>query len=283
MALRLSVGLVVTMLAFGLAGRRLWWLFRLVRIGQPPADRIGANQVTAHKGPRAQATEVIGQRKILAWTVPGLAHAFTFWAFLVLGLTIVEAYGSLFTPRFGIGDWGGLGFFEDFFATAVLVALVTFTVMRYRQAPSRRGRRSRFYGSHTGAAWLILAMIFAVIATLLVYRGAQMNSGHFPYTPYPWSFASWLVAKGLHGFGAANEGIETFFVLAQLVVVLAFAVFLTYSKHLHIILAPLNIYFARKPDGLGPLLPMYSGDHQIDFADPADTDIFGVGAIEKFR
>ena len=111
-------------------------------------------------------------------------------------------------------------------------------------------------------------MIFAVIATLLVYRGAQMNTGHFPYKPYPWSFASWVVAKALHGFGAANEGIETFFVLAQLVVVLAFAVFLTYSKHLHIMLAPINIYFGRKPDGLGPLLPMYSGGHQINFEDP---------------
>jgi Fe-S oxidoreductase len=281
-ALRIVVGLVATVLAFALAGRRLWWLFRLVRVGAAPADRVGPDQVTDHKGPRAQATEVIGQRKLLAWTVPGLAHAFTFWAFLVLGLTIVEAYGSLFKARFGIGDWAGLGFFEDFFATAVLVALVTFTVMRYRQAPSRRGRASRFYGSHTGAAWLILGMIFAVIATLLIYRGAQINTGHFPYTPYPWSFASWLVAKALHPLGAANQGVETFFLLAQLVVVLAFAVFLTYSKHLHIMLAPLNIYFARKPDALGPLLPMYSGGHQINFEDPADDDIFGVGAIEQF-
>ena len=90
------------------------------------------------------------------------------------------------------------------------------------------------------------------------------------------------MAKALHPLGAANQGVETFFVLAQLVVVLAFAVFLTYSKHLHIMLAPLNIYFARKPDALGPMLPMYSGDHQIDFEDPAETDLFGVGKIEDF-
>ena len=282
MTVRVVVGLVATVVAFGLAGRRLWWLSRLVRLGQPAADRLGPNRVATYKGPRSQAAEVIGQRKLLAWTIPGLAHAFTFWAFIVLGLTIVEAYGSLFNAHFGIGSWAGLGFFEDFFATMVLVALVTFTVMRYRQAPSRRGRASRFYGSHTGAAWAILGMIFAVIATLLVYRGAQMNTGHFPYKPYPWSFATWVVAKALHGFGAANEGIETFFVLAQLVVVLAFAVFLTYSKHLHIMLAPINIYFARKPDALGPLLPMYSGGHKINFEDPGDDDVFGVGKIEDF-
>jgi Fe-S oxidoreductase len=237
---------------------------------------------TGRKGARAEVTEVIGQRKLLAWTVPGLAHAFTFWAFLVLGLTILEAYGALFDADFGVGHWAALGFVEDVFATAVLIALVVFTVIRYRNSPGRRGRASRFYGSHTGAAWLILGMIFGVIATLLLYRGAQMNTGNFPYRPYPWSFASWLVARALHPLGAANHGVETFFVLAQLVVVLAFLVLVTYSKHLHIVLAPFNIYFGRKPDALGPLLPMYSGDHLVDFENPLDDDNFGRGKVEDF-
>ncbi|MDQ1541572.1 MAG: hypothetical protein QOH29_2298, partial [Actinomycetota bacterium] len=85
-----------------------------------------------------------------------------------------------------------------------------------------------------------------------------------------------------HPLGAANHGIETFFVLAQLVVVLAFLVLVTYSKHLHIVLAPFNIYFGRKPDALGPLLPMYSGDHLIDFENPLDDDNFGRGKVEDF-
>jgi Fe-S oxidoreductase len=280
--LRIVVGVVVTVVAFAVTGRRVWWLYRLLRAGQPAADRVGAAKVAAVKGRGGQVTEVIGQRKLLAWTVPGLAHAFTFWAFLVLMFTIAEAYGALVDDHFGIGNWWGLGFVEDVFAVAVLIALVVFTVIRYRASPARRGRASRFYHSHTGAAWGILAMIFVVIATLLVYRGAQMNTGHFPYRPYPWSFASWLVAKGLHPLGAANQGVETFFVLAQLVVVLAFLVFVTYSKHLHIMLAPFNIYFARKPNALGPLLPMYSGDHRIDFANPADDDNFGRAKIEDF-
>ena len=282
MILRIVVGTVATAVALALAGRRLWWLSRLIRVGQPATDRVGANKATVAKGPRAEATEVIGQRRLLKWSVPGLAHAFTFWAFIVLMLTIAEAYGALFDDRFGIGDWAGLGFIEDFFAVAVLVALVVFTVIRYRQSPARHGRASRFYKSHTGAAWMILGMIFAVIATLLLYRGAQMNTGHFPYRPYPWSFASWVVGKWLHPAGAANQGIETFFILAQIVVVMAFLVFVTYSKHLHIVLAPFNVYFARKPDALGPLLPMYSGDHQIDFENPSEEDNFGRGRIEDF-
>jgi Fe-S oxidoreductase len=286
MILRIVIGGVATLVAFGLTGRRLWWLYRLIRSGQPATDRAGrrsagvADHATQVKGRSAEVTEVIGQRKLLAWTIPGLAHAVTFWAFLVLGLTIVEAYGALFKANFGIGDWAGLGFIEDLFATLVLVALVVFAKIRFLNRESRRGRASRFYGSHTRAAWLILGMIFTVIATLLVYRGAQMNTGNFPYRPYPWSFASWLVSRALHPLGAANHGIETFFVLAQLIVVLSFLILVTYSKHLHIVFAPLNIYFARKPDALGPLLPMYSGDHQIDFENPLDDDNFGVGKVE---
>jgi Fe-S oxidoreductase len=281
MTVRIVVGAIATVVAFGLAGRRLWWLYRLIRVGQPATDRAGRRSA-AVKGSRAEVTEVIGQRKLLAWTVPGLAHAFTFWAFLVLGLTIVEAYGALFKPDFGLGHWAAIGFIEDLFATFVLVALVVFTKIRYLNRPSRRGRDSRFYRSHTGAAWLILGMIFVVIATLLLYRGAQMNTGNFPYRPSRWSFASWLVSRALHPLGAANHGIETFFVLAQLVAVLSFLVFLTYSKHLHIVLAPFNIYFARKPDALGPLLPMYSGDHEINFENPLDDDNFGRGKVEDF-
>ena len=288
---RIVIGLGVTLVAFALAGRRLSWLYRLIRSGQPATDRAGrrsaavtdnAARAKTVKGTRAEVTEVIGQRKLLAWTVPGLAHALTFWAFIVLGLTIVEAYGALFKADFGIGHAAALGFVEDLFAVFVLVALVVFTLIRYLNRPSRRGRDSRFYRSHTGAAWLILGMIFAVIATLLLYRGAQMNTGNFPYRPYRWSFASWLVSRAVHPLGAANQGIETFFVLAQLVVVLSFLVLVTYSKHLHIVLAPFNIYFARKPDALGPLLPMYSGDHEIDFENPLDDDTFGRGKVEDF-
>ena len=285
MTVRIAVGVLATLVAFGLTGRRLWWLYRLLRSGQPAPDRVGRRSVapaTPRKGASGELTEVIGQRKLLAWTVPGLAHAFTFWAFIVLGLTIVEAYGALFKANFGLGHWAALGFFEDLFIVAVLAALVVFTSIRYRNAPSRRGRTSRFYKSHTGAAWLILGMILAVMTTLLVYRGAQMNTGNFPYRPYRWSFATWLTSRALHPLGATNQGVETFFVLAQLIVVLSFLVLVVYSKHLHIVLAPFNIYFARKPDALGPLLPMYSGDHVVDFENPLDDDKFGRGVIEDF-
>jgi Fe-S oxidoreductase len=281
--LRIIIGLALTAVAAVVAGRRLWWLYRLSTTGQPAPERI--EQLRSHPGQGAetQVTEVFGQRKLLQWTVPGIAHFLTFWGFVILFLTIIEAYGDLFSKTFaipGIGHWAFTGFLEDLVAVGVLVGIVTFAVIRLRANPHREGRKSRFSGSHTGAAWLVLFGIFLVVATLFLYRGAQINTGDFPYAHG--AFASQLVGHWLHPLGrGANMAIETTFVLAQLGVILAFGVFVTYSKHLHIAIAPLNVLFSRRPNALGPLPPMRSGGKVLDFeeADP-DTDVFGLGKIE---
>ena len=285
MVLRMTVGLVLTVVALAIAGRRLWWLKRLAFSGQPAPERVAAVREHPGRDVEVQATEVIGQRKLLKWSVPGAAHAATFWGFIVLLLTIIEAYGNLFSRTFaipGIGHWAFIGFIEDLFAVGVLAGIITFTVIRIRSNPHSEGRKSRFFGSHTRAAWVVLGMIFLVIATLLLYRGAQIKTGVFPYAHG--AFASQIVGHWLHPLGTGvNSVLEATFILAQLGVVMAFAVIVVYSKHLHIALAPLNVMFSRRPNALGPLEPMRSNGKVLDFeeADP-DTDVFGLGKIEDF-
>src|ERR1700681_849947 len=102
MVLRMIVGLVLTATAFGIAGRRLWWLKRLAFSGQPAPERLGYVREHAGGDLETQLTEVVGQRKLLKWSVPGAAHAATFWGFIILLLTIIEAYGALFQRDFAI-------------------------------------------------------------------------------------------------------------------------------------------------------------------------------------
>jgi Fe-S oxidoreductase len=281
----MTVGLVLTVVAFAVAGRRLWWLKRLALSGQPAPERIAAARQHPGTDVKTEAVEVIGQRKLLKWTVPGVAHALTFWGFIILLLTIIESYGDLFSRTFaipGIGHWAAIGFLEDLFIVGVLAGIITFTVIRLRNDPHREGRASRFFGSHTRAAWVVLGMIFGVIATLLLYRGAQIDTGVFPYAHG--AFASQIVGHWLAPPGAGvNSVLEVVFLLGQLAVVLAFAVIVVYSKHLHIALAPVNVLFSRRPDALGALEPMRSNGKVLDFeeADP-DTDVFGLGKIEDF-
>ena len=285
MALRLTLALLMLAVTVVVAGRRVGWLTRLVRSGQPApgrTDRMGERL-------RAQLVEVFGQRRLLRWSVPGIAHFFTFWGFIVLAITIVEAYGALVIsedfafPFFGHARW--LGFLEDFFAVAVLVALIIFATLRLVNAPDREHRASRFYGSHTGPAWVILGMIALVIVTLLLYRGAQYNTGHFPFGTSKAPFASYAVAQ-LLGDGAYNQGLETFFLLAQMAVIFGFAIIVVYSKHLHIAIAPLNVTTKRLPEALGALLP--TADEKgvpIDFSDVenlSEDTTFGRGKIEDF-
>jgi Fe-S oxidoreductase/uncharacterized membrane protein YidH (DUF202 family) len=276
------LGLLITVVGLAIAGRRVVWLYRLISSGQPVSGRI--KELRTRLG--TEVAEVAGQRKLLKWTGPGLAHFFTMWGFIILGFTVVETWGALFDRDFAFWWFGHarwLGFLEDFFIVAVIVAIVAFAIMRYRQAPERRNRQSRFYGSHTGAAWAVLWMILAVVVTLLIARSAQFVTGHFPYGRSGWPFASWLVAHALSPLGTTVNGVlETTFLLLNIAVIMTFLVIVVYSKHLHIALAPLNVGAKRLPDGLGPLLPMESKGKPIDFEDPDEDDIFGRGKVEDF-
>ncbi|MGO9558675.1 MAG: (Fe-S)-binding protein [Acidimicrobiales bacterium] len=280
MLTRYPIALAATAIAFAIAGRRLYFLNRLVRAGQPAPDRL------SRWGKRAEVElkEVGGQSRLLQWTIPGLAHAFTFWGFTILFLTIIEAYGDLFSPTFHIpliGTNPFVGFIEDFFIVAVLVSLCVFSIIRLKNNPARLERKSRFYGSHTGAAWITLGLISAVMITLLVYRGAQTNvktNGvpDFPYTR--WAFASHLLGSWLAPLHGANEGLSTVFVVLNIISIVGFAVFLVHSKHLHIVMAPINVAFSRQPRALGAL----DKTPDMDMENMDEDTVFGAGKIEHF-
>ncbi|MHB1549324.1 MAG: 4Fe-4S dicluster domain-containing protein, partial [Acidimicrobiales bacterium] len=278
MPLRLAIGLGVTAIAFAIAGRRFFWLYRLISSGQPAPDRFK----NVGQRIKAEIVEVVGQKKLLQWTVPGIAHAMTFWGFTVLILTIIEAYGDLFQKNFHIpliGHLAVIGFVEDFFAVSVILALVVFTAIRVKNSPQRENRRSRFFGSHTTAAWMVLLMIALVIITLLGYRAAQVNTGDFPYGW--WAFASHGIADLLHPLGTGvNNVIETVLLLANIAVITSFLVFVSYSKHLHIFLAPINVATSRRPRALGALAS--TPDMSMENIGEDDEVVFGAGRIEDF-
>jgi len=279
---RLVIGLAMTVIALVVSGRRAFWLYRLISSGQPAHDRTDG----LGRRIRAQFVEVFGQRTLLAWTVPGLAHLFTFWAFVVLISVYIEAYGALFDADFHIpliGQWSALGFLQDFIAVAALISLGVFSVLRIRQSPDRQQRASRFYGSHTGGAWLILFMIFNVLWTMFLYRGAASALGLLPYDSG--AFVSIGIGNLLDLAALSPDALsvlESVGLLLHIGVMLAFTVIIAYSKHLHIFTAPINVSAKRFPKALGPLPVMESAGLPIDFEDPGENDVFGRGKVEDF-
>jgi Fe-S oxidoreductase len=273
----------MTGIVLALAAKRVLWLTKLIRSGAPTSK---ANNRKDNLGKRitTQFEEVFGQTRLLRWSIPGLAHFFTMWGFFILASVYLEAYGLLFDHNFHIpfiGTWDGLGFLQDFFAIAVLLGIITFAIIRIVREPRKHGRDSRFYGSHTGGAWLILFMIFNVIWTYALVRGAAADVGNLPYGNG--AFFSQFMGRVLSPLGHdVNEWVETIALLLHIAVMLVFLLIVLHSKHLHIGLAPINVTFKRLPDGLGPLLPMEYNGEPIDFEDPAEDAVLGRGKIEDF-
>ncbi|MBB5626144.1 (Fe-S)-binding protein [Sphaerisporangium krabiense] len=278
------IGLVATGVALALAGRRVAFLSRLATSGQPAPERLRYARENVGAEIKAQVVEVFGQKKLLKWTPSGTAHFFVMWAFFILATVYLEAYGALVQgaitgePDFHIpliGTWPVLGFLQDFIAVAALAGLVAFAAIRVKNSPKRLGRGSRFSGSHLGGAWLVLFMIFNVIWTLFLFRGASINTGNFPYRSG--AFASELTARIL----PTSTLLEEIGLLLHIGVMLVFLVIVVNSKHLHIFTAPLNVLFSRRPDGLGAVPEMRSNGKVLDFeeADP-EVDVFGRGKIE---
>ena len=283
MLIRIVVGVLMLAVVGVFALKRVLFLTNLIRSGAKTSvennrkDNLGKRITT-------QFEEVFGQTRLLKWSIPGMAHFFTMWGFFILGSVYVEAFGQLVDHDFHIplvGRWDALGFLQDFFAVAVLLGIITFAIIRIVREPKKHGRDSRFYGSHTGGAWLILFMIFNVIWTYALVRGAGANTHALPYGNG--AFFSHAMGWILHPLGEpANEWIETIALLAHIAIMLIFLLIVLHSKHLHIGLAPVNVTFKRLPNGLGPLLPVEYDGKPIDFEDPAEDAVLGRGKIEDF-
>jgi Fe-S oxidoreductase len=149
--------------AGGLFARRAILLTRLVRMGRPTGiDRSG----DVPERLRAEAVVVVGQRKLLQRLVPGLMHAFIFWAFIVLFPAIFIAMIEIVDPD-SAPDWPWYDALSDVFCVLALIGVATAFYIRKVVRPRR------FEGSHLGEADLILAWIASIVATLLALHATD--------------------------------------------------------------------------------------------------------------
>jgi Fe-S oxidoreductase len=226
-------------------GRRVWLLAGLVR-SAPPASRGG--DVSGRV--RNEATIVLGQRKLLQRLVPGLMHAFIFWGFLVLLPTIVIALIGIVDRHQTLPWLGHQGWFAllvDIFCVLVLVGVATAFWIRKVQRPAR------FEGSHLGEADLILGLIATIVTTLLLWHATRIALGLNEW-PASWSPVSNALSN-LFSDNEATRVLERVFVWAHVLTILFFLTYLPYSKHLHILTAPFNVWAARTGPG-GRLEPL---------------------------
>jgi Fe-S oxidoreductase len=259
----MTILLLVTIAAFA---RRVAELVGFLRLGTAD-DRRPRDLGRKIKD---QLVVVLGQRKLLQWTIPGVMHFFIFWGFVILFTTIVEAFGAVYQEGFHIpiiGRWGPLGLLQEFFIVAVLAGVVTAFFIRRKQRPGR------FRGSHMKEAEYILWAIGGIMVTILLTRGAEIALGHFPYDER-WTPVSNAVAQVLEPLSfEVRDAVDTVFLWWHSLIILGFLVYITYSKHLHIVTSVFNVLFtSERPKGA--LKPMH-----LDLEEMSEDDTFGAAKI----
>jgi len=210
---------------------------------------------------------VLGQRKLLQRLGPGLLHAFIFWGFTILLPTIlialigiVDKHDTL--PWLGHQGWYAL--LVDIFCVLVLVGVIGALWIRKVQKPKR------FEGSHLGEADLILALIATIVISLLLWHATRIAL-HLNEWPASWS----PVSNALSHLFADNQTtrvLERVFVWIHVLTILGFLAYLPRSKHLHIFVAAVNVWFGRTR-AKGRLEPLKFDDPDI----PEDEIRFGAG------
>ena len=220
--------------AIALFARRALLLYRLIRSGKP-VRRFDDLQARA----QAEAVVVMGQSKLLQRLGPGMMHAAIFWGFIVLFPTIFIAMIGVVDQHATLpwlDDQGWYALLVDIFAFLVLAGVITAFVIRKVQRPRR------FAGSHVVEADAILLLIGGIVVSLFLWHGSQIALGLNEF-PAPWAPISSLVAQALPQ--QWGPYIERGAVWAHVLIILGFLVYLPYSKHLHIFLAAVNVFFGR--------------------------------------
>jgi Fe-S oxidoreductase len=206
--------------------------------------------------------------RLLKIRYSGILHAMIFSSFIVLFTAIVEAFGSGLFPGFSLAPIGGdtwIALLQDVFAVVILAGLGLAAWQRYIIRPPR------FRGSNTFDATVIYLLIAAVVLTMLLQASLAIAGGHDAaalWRPVSGQIAALLTAFGI-GHESAARG-EQFSYWAHICAILGFLVYIPGSKHRHMFLAAINVYFRSLQ--LKGALP------------PADIDHppIGVGAIEEF-
>ena len=271
---------VVALVLMVVRTRELIWIYRK---GQPDPTRRNDRG----KRLRMAAREIIGHTKMFNFTIVGFAHWFVMVGFVVLFGTLVTAYGQLINPEFALPVIGHLWpyeYFTELIAWATGIGIVTLIGIRQFTRIVRKGRTSRFYGSGMGKGYFVEATILVIIFCVISLRGLEGAlsdetkwNRHYVTT---WFIASHAKSWTLSQLNSTVQLIAMVKIVVSMVWFIVIASNLTMGVAWHRFLAPFNIFFRRNADGkssLGPLPAMLSHGEVINFEDPKDDDVFGLG------
>lgn len=269
--------IIVIGVATWLIAKRISFIRRNIKLGQPQ-DR------TDQKDQRLRNMLLVafGQKKMFKRPIPAILHFILYAGFLIINLEVLEFVidGLFGTHRFFATLIGGEGFytvalnFFEFLAVLVLLSCVVFLIRRNVLGVKR------FDGIEMTSWPKLDANLILVIEIVLMIAILSMNATDYllqnddpKYIATGTLFFSGLLVPLFEGFSTTTLiAIERFAWWFHIIGILAFAVYITYSKHLHIFLAFPNTYYGDvKPKGEMRNMDVVTREVKMMLGIPAET------------
>jgi Fe-S oxidoreductase len=201
---------------------------------------------------------VLGQRGVLRDPLPGIAHFFTFWGFIIIQLDALNLWAQGFNLTLPIISSRVFATLLDVFIVLALLALVEFAFRRLVLRPAQLASQS-----HSPVdAFIILGLIFLVLLTLFFFEVfAYVATGGADWTPF-----GALVGSAWSGVPIQTAtALMRVFWWANILVVLSFLIYIPNSKHLHLLATPFNVFFRREMRNLAALQPIENLEEREDY------------------
>ena len=274
-----GISYLITAIALALLTIRVRQLIALYRKQQPDPTR--SNNKSARL--RNMLTEVLGHTKMLNFSGTGIAHWFVMIGFGALFGTLVTAYGQVINPDFVlpiIGHFVGYELFAELIAALTGIGIVT--LIGIRQV-TRFRMLNRFSGSNMGKAYYVEATILVIVFCVIALRGLEGALAN--EESWNWHYAiSWPAVLAFNSMSVASLE-SAIVIVATVKIVTSMAWFIVIASDFtmgiawHRFLAFFNIYYKRNIDqpALGALPEMLSKGKPVNFEDPAEDDVFGLG------
>ena len=203
-----------------------------------------------------------------------ILHAMVFYGFVYYFLVnLVDALEGFFPLHARGGAWNLFNLLADLLTGGVLIGIVGLMIRRFVGQPSDFRFTSKVplheqisRGIPRDSAIVGSFIIFHVGSRLLSKATQLAQEGTDPYQPVAWAFAALFAGMG----PSLLEVLQHIFWWGALGSILVFIPYFPRSKHIHLLMAPINL--ALKKEKPGVLEPM-------DFE---NEESFGVAKLEDF-
>ena len=240
---------LVSIVALGMAGRQFLRIRRNILLGQE--EILEGDSAIRWRNVLLVA---FGQKKMFKRIIPAVFHLFIYVAFLFTQVELIEIFidGFFGVHRFFAPILGG--FYTFVISLIEILSLLAFVgtlifLIRRNLLKLPRFHKSEMTGWPTLDGNIILYLEIVLIVGIFSMNGAdvllqKMDPGHYPSTG-TLAVSSWLGPMLFDGLSLETlKGIERFGWWLHILTVFAFLNYLPISKHLHILLAFPNTFYA---------------------------------------